>query len=104
MLSKDSEGLKFVFSIGNGVITTPTSQKHFKGACKRAGVDLRGRPQYSLRHTFNTELMSVASLEDVQESMGHRSMSSTLTYLHSQPDHLFQKVGHLKQTLDNLFE
>jgi integrase len=58
-------------SINGNTIKAEVSNKHFKASCDRAGINRNGRTQYSLRHTFDTELLKKLSRETVQDLMGH---------------------------------
>jgi len=60
-------------SINGNKIKSETSNKHFVASCDRAGITLKGRTQYSLRHTFDTDLMKKINREYVQILMGHTS-------------------------------
>lgn len=48
-----------------------SANKHFKGACKRAGIERKGRTQYCLRHSLATDLHVVAEKDFVNRLMGH---------------------------------
>ncbi|MDC7234544.1 MAG: tyrosine-type recombinase/integrase [Spirochaetales bacterium] len=52
-------------------IKVETSLKHFKLSARRAKVDLQGRTQYCLRHSFETRKLMDLDLETVKELMGH---------------------------------
>jgi integrase len=58
----------------------------FNAAVKRAGiVDFRF---HDLRHTFaNQLLMKGGTLKDVQELLGHTTMTMTLRYVHLTQEH-----------------
>ena len=60
-------------SINGNTLKAEVSNKHFKASCDRAGIDRGGRTQYSLRHTFDTELLKVLDRGTVQNLMGHTS-------------------------------
>ena len=52
-------------------IKVETSLKHFKLSARRAKVQLDGRTQYCLRHSFETRKLMDLDLETVKELMGH---------------------------------
>jgi len=65
------ERVPLIFHINEGPVRVETAAKHFKAACKRAGVPLHGRTQYRLRHTFESALLEVLYEHEVQVLMGH---------------------------------
>jgi integrase len=66
----------------------------FKGALKRAGIhDFRF---HDLRHTFASQLiMKGGTLKDVQELLGHKTMTMTLRYAHLTQEHKKKAVNLL---------
>ena len=61
--------------------------KHwFDLAVSQAG--LTDFPWYCLRHTFASRLvMAGVDLRTVQELMGHRTITTTMRYVHPTPEH-----------------
>jgi len=66
----------------------------FKAACKRAGiVDFRF---HDLRHTFASQvLLRGGDLKDIQELLGHKTMTMTLRYAHLTQEHKRKAVNLL---------
>ena len=69
-------------------------KKAFKTALKNAGItDFRF---HDLRHTFASQvIMRGGDLKDVQELLGHKSMSMTLRYSHLSQEHKRKAVNLL---------
>ena len=66
----------------------------FKAACKRAGIE--DFTFHDLRHTFASHvLMRGASIKDVQELLGHKTMKMTLRYAHLTQEHKKKAVNLL---------
>lgn len=65
-----------------GPIRAEVSNKHFKASCKRAGIELNGRTQYSLRHSFATDALSLIPHGTVRMLMHHRDDKSMKHYDH----------------------
>lgn len=85
---------KHVFTYqGRRVDSVKTS---FNAAVKRAGiVDFRF---HDLRHTFASQLlMKGGTLKDVQELLGHKTMTMTLRYAHLTQEHKRKAVNLLNE-------
>ena len=69
-------------------------KKAFKTALKNAGIiDFRF---HDLRHTFASQvIMRGGDLKDVQELLGHKSISMTLRYSHLSQEHKKRAVNLL---------
>lgn len=103
-LSERSEESSQLFSVNGGVITASTSNKHFKESMERAGIPLCGRTQYSLRHTFDTYMLSNVSNDltekDVQRLMGHTSYR--MEYDHRTAKDLVRRLSGAKTAIDSM--
>jgi len=66
----------------------------FRAACDNAGVeDFRF---HDLRHTFASQLiLKGGTLKDVQELLGHKTMTMTLRYAHLTQEHKRKAVNLL---------
>ena len=66
----------------------------FNAGARRAGIE--DFTFHNLRHTFASQLiMKGGSLKDVQELLGHKTMSMTLRYAHLSQDHKRKAVNLL---------
>jgi integrase len=64
-----------------------TLRTAFVAACRRAGIE--NLHFHDLRHTFGTDLVNNgADIKTIQSLMGHKSMVSTLRYVHPTEKHL----------------
>ncbi len=57
-------------------------------------VDVRATP-HSLRHSWASQLARAGSLHAVQQMAGHKTLTSTEIYLHTQPHELMAAVESL---------
>jgi integrase len=75
-------------------------ERSFRASLKRAGiVDFRF---HDLRHTFaSLVLMRGGSLKDVQELLGHKTMTMTLRYSHLTQEHKRKAVNLLNGLTTN---
>jgi len=69
-------------------------KKSFKAALKRAGIE--DFWFHDLRHTFASQvIMRGGTLKDVQELLGHKTMTMTLRYAHLSQEHKRNAVNLL---------
>jgi len=66
---------------------------------KRAGINKKVTP-HVLRHTFATlSLASGLDIREIQELLGHSSLSSTQIYTHVDPERLKRKTDEFYRSL-----
>jgi site-specific recombinase XerD len=74
-----------------------TAQKMYKYAKDKAGLN-KGNGIHTMRHCFATHLlMQGVDIQLIKEFLGHRSIETTLIYLHIVPD----RMAKLKSPLDD---
>jgi site-specific recombinase XerD len=84
---------------GRGLLTYETVRSMYEDARKKAGVS-KGPGIHTLRHSFATHLLEAGyDLRKIQILMGHRSLTTTMIYLHVSQETL----SKIKSPLD-LFE
>ncbi len=76
------------------------TQKVLRGwmarAQRLAGLKVTGN-LYALRHTFCSHLaMAGASVLAIKEMAGHKSISTTMRYMHMSPNHMDEAVALLE--------
>lgn len=76
-----------------------TVERTLKKIVKRAGINKKVTP-HTLRHTFATlSLASGLDIREIQELLGHSSLSSTQIYTHVDPQRLKQKTDEFYRSL-----
>ena len=84
---------------GRGLLTYETVRSTYEDARKKAGVN-KGPGVHTLRHSFATHLLEAGyDLRKIQILMGHKSLTTTMIYLHVSRETL----SKIKSPLD-LFE
>lgn len=101
-LSIDMDDDDFFFLIDGRLLCPEVSNKHLKGACKRAGVDLAGRTQYSLRHSFETGIAGLVENKVLIELMGHTSFRKE--YDHRKPKKILTRLQPVREILEGRAE
>ncbi|ADY13646.1 tyrosine-type recombinase/integrase [Sphaerochaeta globosa] len=96
-MPKDQE---FLFRVETGYVTAFTSQKHFKSFATKAGIELNGRTQYSLRHTFQTMIAGEVEKSHVEELMGHTKYRQD--YDHRAGKKRLEQLQGLRDRLSNI--
>jgi integrase/recombinase XerD len=80
-------------------LSTETIQKVFKGAKESAGITKKATV-HTLRHCFATHLMeNGVDLLTIKKLMGHRSIQTTLRYVHVRHEHVRAVVSPLDKLL-----
>ena len=83
---------KYIFTYSKRTISRV--DRAFKGALSRAGIE--NFRFHDLRHTFASHLiMRGADLKDIQELLGHKTMTMTLRYAHLSQEHKKKAVNLL---------
>lgn len=72
---------EYLFQIRGRFIIPNTANKHLASSAKRAGVDLRGRTQYSFRHSFQSYFIGRMPENARLILMGHTKTRNTYTHL-----------------------
>jgi Site-specific recombinase XerD len=76
-----------------------TVERTLKKIVKRAGINKKVTP-HVLRHTFATlSLASGLDIREIQELLGHSSLSSTQIYTHVDPERLKRKTDEFYRSL-----
>ena len=77
--------VQYMFSMRPGINQPPdtsTIGRIYDKAKEKAGVE-RGKGIHTLRHTFATHLLDAGvDIRTIQELMGHKSLTTTMVYLH----------------------
>lgn len=89
-----------IFTLDGSPLAVFTSAKHFRSSAARAGVNLAGRTQYCLRHTFNTDMLNLLPQEIVQRLMGHSTERMTRHYRNPKEEEMIKGVQQAKQILE----
>jgi len=80
-------------------LATETIQKVFKGAKESAAITKKATV-HTLRHCFATHLMeNGVDLLTIKKLMGHRSIQTTLRYVHVRQEHIRAVVSPLDKLL-----
>lgn len=78
-------------------VNVNTAQKAYYGAKRMAGIEKRGGI-HALRHAFATHLLeSGCDLPSLQRMLGHKSVTTTMRYLHVTDGALVGRVSPLDQ-------
>jgi integrase len=96
---RKEQGLTFPYVFTYAKNTVSRTDRAFHGALERAGT--RDFRFHDFRHTFASHLiMRGASLKEVQELLGHKTMTMTLRYAHLSQEHKKKAVNLLNGLTD----
>lgn len=85
------------FSNEGNPITPPTSNKHFK-SCLKGLVDLNGRTQYCMRHSFETDIAGDVEDKVLLELMAHTKFRKE--YDHRTPERRLSQLQPVRDLLE----
>lgn len=81
-------------------LSIATAQKYYERAREKAGI-VHGQGIHTLRHCFATHLLEQgADISIIKKLLGHRSLKTTMNYLHL----IKERTCLLKSPLDHLFD
>lgn len=95
-----SDTEEYLFKVNGDYVTTFASNKHFVTYAERAGVEMEGRTQYCLRHTFQTAIAGEIDKNAVEELMGHTKYRQD--YDHRDGRRRLQQLQNLRNTLKEI--
>lgn len=88
---------KYLFTAGNGKLSTRNIQKIVSSAANRAS--LKNVHTHTLRHSFATHLLEDGvDIRKIQELLGHANLSTTQIYTHVS----IEELKKIKSPIDNL--
>ena len=89
----------YFFKVNGKLLRPEVSNKHLKGAAKRAKISLAGRTQYSFRHAFETTLAGRVENKVLLELMAHTAFHPE--YDHRDPEHVLTQLQPVREILEN---
>lgn len=92
---------QFLFRLSpRGLLLSPdVANKHLKASLKRARVESRGRTQYSLRHSFETDVAGKIEDSILLELMAHTGYRGE--YDHRTPEQMLTLLQPVREVLEN---
>lgn len=99
---EEIKGDSFLFKINGRFLRPEVSNKHFKSVMAKMQLDLNGRSQYSLRHSFETDIAGNVENKMLMELMAHTSYRAE--YDHRTPEDLLKQLQPVKAILENRHE
>ncbi|WP_233066328.1 site-specific integrase, partial [Sphaerochaeta sp. S2] len=94
------EDQDLLFKVKTGYVSVFTSNKHFNSFAQKAGIELNGRTQYCLRHTFQTMIAGEVEKNHVEELMGHTKYRKD--YDHRDGKRRLQQLQNLRNRLNSI--
>lgn len=96
----ETKGEYLFLSINGKLFRPEVPNKHMKASCVRAGIEVGERTQYSLRHSFETNLSGKIAGKDMLELMAHTSYHGE--YDHRTPHQILAQLQPIGDVLDTL--
>lgn len=92
---------QFLFRLSpRGLLLSPdVANKHLKSSLRKAGVESRGRTQYSLRHSFETDVAGKIEDSILLELMAHTGYRAE--YDHRTPEQMLTLLQPVREVLEN---
>jgi len=87
-----------LFLVNGRFIIPETSNKHLKETIKTLGIPRKGRTQYSLRHSFETDLSGEISDQILLQLMAHTGYRQE--YDHRTPETLLRQLQPVRKILE----
>lgn len=92
----------FLFITDEGNFVQPNAaNKHLRGVAKRLKIDLKGRTQYSFRHSFETMLAGNVQTKALLELMAHTGFRPE--YDHRTPEMILEQLSPVHETINKVF-
>ena len=92
----------FIFTFKGKFINSQEANRELAKTCKRIGIELGGRTQYSLRHSFNTFAIDTLQDKTRLELMGHTKNRSE--YDHRDGSSQLEKLTRDEETKDKILK
>lgn len=101
LISSISSDFLFITSEGN-FVQPAAANKHLRLVAKKMDVDLKGRTQYSFRHSFETFMVGNVEIRNLLELMAHTRFRSE--YDHRTPEMILNQLSPIKEILNSVYE
>ncbi len=89
----------YLFTINGKLLRPEVSNKHLRASLDRAGIERRDRTQYSLRHSFDTDLAGKIENKVLLELMAHTSLRKE--YDHRTPEMILEQLQPVRAILED---
>lgn len=94
---------EYLFITTEGNFVQPNAaNKHLRSVAAYFGIDLRGRTQYSFRHSFETYMVGNVRSETLLELMAHTGFRPE--YDHRTPSMILKQLSPVHDMLETVFE